>query len=170
MIKKTTIFTAIFISTFLLFGCNNDDDEPQPEMEMFLCCGDNPFQNTNVDNLDQSDGIINAIEICTPNGDAFNELFTVENIQFYPNRTVSIFDLNDNLVYESDGFDVAFDGRNQATNEVLEEGSYRYKIVIENENIFLREGYVCLVRLMPPQGEIDGIECLEGSFDPIINQ
>ena len=170
MIKKTTIFLAL-ISSFLLFsGCNNDDDStPEPETETFLCCGTNPFESSNVDNLDQSTlGIITPIEIFTPNGDGFNDRMGIINLRFYENSFVTILDLDDNIVFEFNG-DTGpyFDGTNQADNSLLPFGTYRYQIVVENESTYLKNGYVCFIRETEDAGEMSFLGCLD-KFDPIV--
>ncbi|WP_299261421.1 gliding motility-associated C-terminal domain-containing protein [uncultured Aquimarina sp.] len=171
MIKKTTILLSLICSILFLSGCNNDDESTsEPETETFLCCGTNPFESSNIDNLDQSTlGIIEPIEIFTPNQDGFNDTFRINNLGNYPNSLVTIFDLDDNVVSEYPGTQSGFDGINQNDNSLLPFGSYRYKIVVENENTFLMNGYVCFIR---EGSQADGMsfnDCLEdGSFDPII--
>lgn len=167
MIKRTTILLIVIISGLLFNGCNNDD-ESTPEAETFLCCGVNPFESSNVDNLDQSTlGIIEPIEIFTPNQDAFNDVMSILNLRFYENSFVTIFDLNDNIVYEHTGQGAYFDGINQNDNSVLPFGTYRYRIVVQNESTFLRIGYVCLLRDGNDAEGMSFAECIQ-TFDPII--
>ena len=170
MIKKTKIFSTLFICALIFCGCNNDDESnDEPEPETFLCCGVNPFDSSNVDNLDQSTlGIITPIEIFTPNGDGFNDNFRINNLANYPNSFVTIFDLEDNIVFENTGAEVGFDGINQNDSSLLPFGSYRYKIVVENENTFLMNGYVCFIREVNQADGMSFNDCLEGLIDPII--
>lgn len=190
MNKRTAILLTFITSIFILNGCNNDDESTsETEAEKFLCCGENPFESLIVDNLDQSAlGIIEPIEIFTPNSDGINDHFEIENLEFYPNNIVTIYDLDNNVVFERENYnDVdesipgipanlnAFQGVNPSNNSVLESGSYKYKIVVENENTYLQLGYVCFVRNYEDYSgddiNIEGIsffECMNGFFDPII--
>ncbi len=154
----------------MTIGCNEDNEpEQQPETETFLCCGENPFASENIDNLDQSPGEINVFPVFTPNGDAYNDTFRIENLDLYPNNSVTLYDLNDNEIFSTDNY-----GNNNfyGGNLNIEDGSLKYKIVVENEQTFVEYGYVCVVTW---NGEGDSEfsfynECSLGSnfFDPII--
>lgn len=164
---KTLVF--LFICLISLNNCNSDDDNAITQ-ERFLCCGENPFSTTNVDNLDQSAGTISAIEVFTPNGDGVNDSFGVENIELYANNTVQIFDLNNNLVFETQDYSSSnnvFSGINEFTNEELPAGSYRYRVVVENEQTYLLQGYVCIIRTEEDADGTSFINCIDG-FDPIL--
>ncbi|OMP32354.1 gliding motility-associated C-terminal domain-containing protein [Mangrovimonas sp. DI 80] len=147
MKRKTLFLSGILLSFSLIFSCNGNSDS-EPEQVTFLCCGDNPFANINVDNLDQSMGEIKAIEVFSANGDGVNDEFFIENIDLYPNNTVTIFDLNDNIVFNRNGYanNIPFNGLDQSNTEELPFGSYKYKIVVENEETFVEYGYICIVR------------------------
>ncbi|RKE89072.1 T9SS type B sorting domain-containing protein [Ichthyenterobacterium magnum] len=183
MNKKITNLTLILIALFLNYGCDDSNDEPEPELETFLCCGENPFANSNVDNLDQTLGEIEAVGMFTPNNDGFNDHFEIQNIEFYQNNTVTIYDLDDNVVFETQSYnnvdetvfpqnpsENAFLGLNQADDSELEFGSYKYKIVIENEETFLEYGYVCFIREPEQANGMSFINCIDSQFDPIIEQ
>ena len=168
----------------MTFSCNDNNDEPEtePELETFLCCGENPFASSNIDDLDQTLGEIEAVGMFTPNGDGYNDHFEIQNIEFYENNIVTIYDLEDNVVFETQSYnnidetvfpqnpsENAFLGLNQADGSELEFGSYKYKIVIENESTFLEYGYICFVREPEQASEISIFDCIESPvFDPIL--
>ncbi len=128
----------LFFTGFLLLSCS-DDDSSENE---FLCCTEELDGNVNnlADNPDLAALVdIEVFNYFTPNGDGVNDFFRVRNIQQYENHSVEISRLNGQVVFESENFQF-FSG------DDLPEGSYRYKIIIENENTFLLQGYLCLVR------------------------
>ena len=107
MIKKATILSSLFLSMVLTYSCNDSSDDPQPEPEQasFLCCGENPFANLNVDNLDQTAGEVTVFPYTTANGDGINDKFRINNLELYLNNTVTIFDLEDHIIYSADDYD-----------------------------------------------------------------
>ena len=75
---------------------------------------------------------------------------------------MTIFDLDDNIVY----YEIYnpndphwFDGKDQNGSE-LPYGSYKYKVVIENENSFVQYGYFCFVRKQSEANEYDISNCV----------
>ncbi|WP_431137569.1 gliding motility-associated C-terminal domain-containing protein [Psychroserpens mesophilus] len=167
---KLKNLTLILLLSIVTISCNEDNEsEQQPEPEVFLCCGENPFELENIDNLDQSAGELNVVPIFTPNGDGYHDTFWIENIDLYPNNSLTLYDINDNVVFTIDNY-----GINNLYGGFLniENGTLKYKIVIENEQTFVEFGYVCVVTGI---GESDDDfsfynECsLEaGYFDPLI--
>ena len=154
---------VLFLIVFSLTKCSKDKtNEPEDIQETFLCCTDeNPFANLNVYNLDQSIGEISVIGVFTPNYDGVLDYFHIENLQLYTNNSLTIYDLNENIVFETQNGSDNFNGKNQTTNEDLPFGSYKYKIVVENEQTFLEYGYLCIIRNY--ENEADGhsfIDCL----------
>jgi len=156
--KHNLVFLLIVLVTSILFSaCNND--EPKPEI--FLCCEDNPFRSLNINNTQKEILITNVF---TPNNDGDNDFYLIPSLADYPNHSVTIYDLNDKIVYESEPFEKYgyynwFDGRNQNTGEELKFGSYKYKIVIENEHTFLQYGYLCLIRKKDDANGFDFSNC-----------
>ncbi|WP_053976668.1 T9SS type B sorting domain-containing protein [Mangrovimonas xylaniphaga] len=179
MKRKTLFLSGILLSFSLIFNCNGNSDS-EPEQVTFLCCGDNPFANLNVDNLDQSLGEIKAMDALTPDGDGKNDIFIIENIELYPNNTVTIFDLNDNIVFNKSNYlseynySTSFYGLNQSDNSELPTGTYKYKIVVENDETFVEYGYVCLVRYfsdLDNLGDFSFIICnAKDEHDPFLAQ
>jgi len=182
MNKNIYILISIILFLFLTFSCNDSNEDSEPELETFLCCGENPFENSNIDNLDQTLGEIEAFGMFTPNGDGINDHFEIQNIEFYENNTVTIYDLEDNVVFETQSYNNvdetvywqssqnAFKGVDQSTNAELAFGSYKYKIVIENESTFLEYGYVCFIREPEQANGINFHACIDSEApDAIIH-
>tara|TARA_R110000796_G_C14346717_1_gene411033 strand:- start:83 stop:610 length:528 start_codon:yes stop_codon:yes gene_type:complete len=163
----------ILICSLLLINCN-DNNEPTNELEseIFLCCGDNPFTSENIDNLDQTAGEITVFPYSTSNGDSVNDYFRVDNLEFYPNNTLTIFDLEDNIVYTASNynqqdFSLFFPNNNEVSNGTISIGTYKYKIIVENEQTFVESGYFCLFE--NDTSFVNGlIECGNGIFDPVV--
>lgn len=72
--------------------------------------------------------------VITPNGDGKNDLFVVYNLEkIYPNCQMTIFNRWGNVVYESTGYDVPWDGTFKG--EKLPMGTYFFKLELnDNEN------------------------------------
>ncbi|WP_299902065.1 gliding motility-associated C-terminal domain-containing protein [uncultured Aquimarina sp.] len=160
--------TLILLNLIILLSCNESDD-PETELLTFLCCKENPFLSQNIDNLDQSNGEINVSPVFTPNGDGFYDRFGIENIDLYSPNSVTLFNLNDEIVYSTQDYS-NFNNFLGGNDTNLESGTYKYKVVVENEQTFLKFGYVCIVKT-PEDG--DGFsfssECsLIDFFDPIL--
>ncbi|CAM1341645.1 T9SS type B sorting domain-containing protein [Tenacibaculum amylolyticum] len=166
---KLKIKTLYLILPILLtiISCNNKN-ESQQQPEVFLCCGANPFSSQNIDNLNQSAGEIKVIPLFTPNGDGVNDIFRIENIDFYPNNSVTLYDLNENEIFTTDNYGI---NNFYGGNLNIENGTLKYKIVIENEQTFVKFGYVCVVTGVE-EGDNDfsfNTECSLTDFnDPII--
>jgi len=158
------------------FTSCGDDDEAQQEEDVFAgCCSEEPVFGPNIDNLDQSvGGEISVSDIVTPNGDANFDLFGVINIENYPNHTVEVFNSEDEVVFESTNYggmgDLFPDGEQTESGiATYPDGTYKYKIVIENEATFLKSGAFCLFTNDPPVEQQNFSECLdEGEFDQIL--
>lgn len=127
----------------LLTSCNdNNESINEPETETFLYCGENPFINQNINNLDQTAGEIKVFPLLTANGDNNNDYFSVENLEQYSFNSVTLYDLNNNIVFSTENYG----GTNlYGGNLNIEDGSLKYKVVVQNEQTFVEYGYVCIV-------------------------
>lgn len=93
-----------------------------------------------------------AFNVITPNGDGLNEFFFVQGLYLYPNNTVEIFDSNNRSIFFAEGYnssDIRFPQGD------VKQGAYRYKIVIDNEDVFLLQGYLCVVTGLENNFEFD---------------
>ena len=176
MIKTIKICISILFFSTLLVSCNNNDDSSNPgEQDVFLgCCSPDPVFGENVDNLDQSAGAIIVDNLFTPNGDGINDIFSVQNIELYNNHTVTIYDNNENIIFESTdygAFPEYFPSEQQNGNLPYADGTYKYKIVVENEQTFLKSGTFCLFTNNPVLEVQNFSDCepLADGFDPIIS-
>ncbi|MEQ9289291.1 MAG: SulP family inorganic anion transporter [Cyclobacteriaceae bacterium] len=80
----------------------------------------------------------------TPNGDGINDEWKIKNIKKYPNARLSIFDLNDHKVFESQDNDKPWNG--QLNGELLPPGKYTYIVELNSENEKPRTGSVFIFR------------------------
>lgn len=65
----------------------------------------------------------------SPNGDGTNDIYTIENIEFYPENTFTVFNRWGNKVFESTPYSNTWDGTSQfgtAYGEQLPESTYYY--------------------------------------------
>ncbi len=70
--------------------------------------------------------IPNAI---SPNGDNKNDVWKLEFIQLlYPNASVNVFNQWGQLIFESEGYDIPWDGSYQNNGELVPDGTYYYVI------------------------------------------
>jgi hypothetical protein len=178
--KNLKNYISSFVLTLLIvaFTSCGDDDNNQDEDVFAGCCSDDPVFGPNVDNLDHSiGGEISVSDIVTPNGDGNFDLFGVINIENYPNHTVTIYNSEDEIVLESNNY-------GSSTNEIfpwlqasgifeavdgIADGTYKYKVVIEDEQTFFKSGTFCLFTNDPVVEQQNFSECLDaGEFDPIL--
>lgn len=78
--------------------------------------------------------------VFTPNGDAFNENFHVQNIEQYPGNNVKVFNRWGKLVFETNDYQNDWNGDN------LTEGTYFYVITTKDPDQGPFTGHVTLLR------------------------
>ncbi|MDZ4844335.1 MAG: DUF2341 domain-containing protein [Chitinophagales bacterium] len=89
------------------------------------------------------DYFVHATNVITPNGDAYNQNWFVENILSYPDNEVLIFDRWGTLVYQKSGYDNTWEGTHN--DKDLPQGTYYYVIKFENlDKVY--KGSVSIVR------------------------
>ena len=157
MIFKNFYFVIILCLLFL--NCKDDDQE---EIETFLCCGDNSFSALNVNNLSETSPKVLIPNVFTPNSDGINDTFIIPSLAPYPNHFITIYSLDDKIIYESYKNGVVtvwFDGKNQNTVEEVAYGTYKYKVIIENEQTYVQNGYLCLLRNKSESNGFDFSNC-----------
>lgn len=86
---------------------------------------------------------VNATNILSPNGDGVNDKWVVDNIDFYPNNEVKIFDKSGRVLYSKKGYDNSWDG---TLNGIpLAEGTYFY-VVDFGPGKLKQKGFITIVR------------------------
>ncbi|WP_449436701.1 YDG domain-containing protein, partial [Pedobacter steynii] len=86
---------------------------------------------------------IKANNILTPNRDGYNDLWVVDNIDFYPNNEVKIFDKSGRLLYSKKGYDNSWEGT--YNGEALADGTYYYIIDFgTNKRTF--KGFITIIK------------------------
>ena len=86
---------------------------------------------------------IKATNILTPNGDGFNDRWTIDNIDFYTKNEVKVFDNTGRLVYNKKGYDNSWEGTYNGSP--LAEGTYYYVIDFGTGRPLFK-GYITIVR------------------------
>lgn len=89
------------------------------------------------------DYFVQATNVITPNGDAYNQNWFVENILSYPDNEVLIFDRWGTLVYQMKAYDNSWEGTHD--DKDLPQGTYYYVIRFDNfDKVY--KGSVSIVR------------------------
>ncbi len=86
---------------------------------------------------------VKANNILTPNNDGYNDKWVIENIDFYPNNQVKVFDKAGRLIYGKSGYDNSWDGT--LNGMPLAEGTYYYVLDFGNRTRVFK-GYITIVR------------------------
>lgn len=89
-----------------------------------------------VDNV----GIVNTI---TPNGDGYNDVWVIEDIEYFPEVKVEIYTRWGQLIYQSNGYNTPFDGT--YNGKLLPVGTYYYVIKLK-PNSEAQTGYLNIFR------------------------
>ena len=110
----------------------NDDNHADNEV-------DYEHDAANMDDLVK----IKATNILTPNGDGYNDKWIIENIDFYPNNEVKIFDKAGRMVYGKKSYDNSWDG--MLNGMPLAEGTYYYVIDFGKDRPKFK-GFITIVR------------------------
>ena len=87
---------------------------------------------------------IHPYALVTADGNGYNDVWMVENIEVYPDNGVEIINQQGVLVYSERGYRNTWDGKNNK-GELLPEGTYYYRIGFMNSKKVYK-GYVLLVR------------------------
>ncbi|WP_316746932.1 MBG domain-containing protein [Pedobacter gandavensis] len=103
------------------------------------CTEQKSFTVTVLDDLEK----IKATNILSPNGDGYNDKWIIDNIDFYPNNEVKIFDKSGRMVYSKKGYDNTWDG--MLNGSPLTEGTYFYVIDFGKDRQRFK-GFITIVR------------------------
>ena len=109
-----------------------------------------------------NDGIVDYIDpdVCvtglfipegySPNGDGINDFFVIQGLENYPNNHIKIINRWGNTVYETDGYNNDWDGKNtkgvSVGNDDLPEGTYFYILHLGDDANKKKKGYIYLKR------------------------
>jgi len=86
---------------------------------------------------------IKPINILTPDGDGKNDKFIIENIDYYPNNTLKIFDRSGRIVYTKRGYANEWDGTYNGSP--LATDTYYY-VIDFGTNITQFKGHITIIR------------------------
>ncbi|MEE1943784.1 MBG domain-containing protein [Pedobacter sp. KR3-3] len=86
---------------------------------------------------------LNATNILSPNGDGVNDYWIVENIDLYPNNSVTIFDRAGKTVFKTKGYKNNWDAT--LNGSPLSEGTYYY-IIDFGAGFGTKKGFITIVR------------------------
>ncbi|MCX2454380.1 gliding motility-associated C-terminal domain-containing protein, partial [Pedobacter sp. PLR] len=103
------------------------------------CTEQKSFTVTVLDDLEK----IKATNILSPNGDGYNDKWIIDNIDFYPNNEVKIFDKSGRAVYSKKSYDNSWDG--MLNGMPLSEGTYFYIIDFGKDRQKFK-GFITIVR------------------------
>jgi gliding motility-associated-like protein len=91
--------------------------------------------------ISQETAVIFIPNVITPNDDSFNDVFKINNIQFFPNAKISIFDRFGKVVFLSKDINhFNWDGR--YLGRILETGTYWY--ILDLGNNYEKTGWILL--------------------------
>jgi gliding motility-associated-like protein len=140
-------------------GLSNGDEVGANPLAPFDSNGDGipDFLEVNNHNLSNSDDDLEIFNGFSPSSDdPYNRVFTIRNIELYPNNTLEIYNRWGVLVYQTKGygqsgkyFDGTSEGRvNVAVNEKLPSGTYFYVLRYVNSEEVSKEraGYLYINR------------------------
>ena len=87
---------------------------------------------------------IEVYNAMSPNGDGLNDVFTIRNIELYPDNTLTIFNRWGNVIYEVANYgqyNRYFDGRS-ANGTTVPVGTYFYSLKVKNYKEKVIKGYL----------------------------
>jgi gliding motility-associated-like protein len=90
------------------------------------------------------DFLLIPYNIVTPDGNGKNDVWVVQNIESYPNNTVTILDEWGVVVFEQTSYDNTWNGINKQGN-ILPDGTYYYIVTLKDANKIYK-GFVTLLR------------------------
>ena len=87
--------------------------------------------------------VVKANNILTPNGDGVNDLWTVANIDVYPDNLVQVFDRAGRILFTQKGYNNTWDGT--VNGQTLAEGTYYYVIDFGPKKL-KQKGFITIIR------------------------
>ena len=80
----------------------------------------------------------------SPNGDGFNDVFTIENIEHHPDNDLKVFNRWGNLVYNLTGYKNSWDGTYRSAD--LPDGTYYYVLKLDPKDDKTYSGFLIINR------------------------
>ncbi len=106
-------------------------------------CGLGIFSDSLKNTSKEAELAYGIINIFTPNGDGFNDYWSIPFIRDFPDATVKIFDRSNRLLIEYNGLDSSWNGT--VNGELVPMGSYLYVIDLKTGKPPIK-GYVTVLR------------------------
>ena len=106
-------------------------------------CGLGLFSDSLKIQVQEAELAYGIINIFTPNGDGFNDYWSIPFIRDFPDATVKIFDRSNRLLIEYNGLDSSWNGT--INGELVPMGSYLYVIDLKTGKPPIK-GYVTVLR------------------------
>ncbi|MDF2438074.1 MAG: Ig-like protein [Bacteroidota bacterium] len=72
--------------------------------------------------------------LMTPNGDGYNDMFIVQNVENYPNTKVTVVSRTGQVVFKSDNYDNTWDAKLNGSGSTIADGTYYYFITMEGSD------------------------------------
>lgn len=83
--------------------------------------------------------------VFSPNGDGYNDVFHIQNIEKFPNNRVEIYNRWGKKVFDADGYMNSWDGKIKGDGSEAAPGTYYYIIILDEERAPY-SGHVTLTR------------------------
>lgn len=106
-------------------------------------CGQGKYSDSLQINVQEAELAYGIINIFTPNGDGFNDYWSIPFIKDFPDAVIKIFDRNNQLLIEYKGADSSWNGT--VNGELVPMGNYLYVIDLKNGKPPIK-GYVTVLR------------------------
>jgi gliding motility-associated-like protein len=129
---------------------------PNPAFEGIDCftyvvCDTMGLQHGNAEVCVEVNGVENDIVIptaFTPNGDGYNDVFEILNIEDYPNNELVIFNRWENAIHQARGYSNQWDGRADVSGQPAPDGTYFYLLRLDRDdpNSKTYSGYTTISR------------------------
>jgi gliding motility-associated-like protein len=90
--------------------------------------------------------LLAAENIFTPNNDSYNDSWTIENIEYYPDNLIMVFNRWGQKVFESKGLYLEWDGKDLLNIQVPDNSYYYIIYADKNDKASIQKGTVSILR------------------------
>ncbi len=152
-------------------GTDPNDSTSIPDVVFFNCCNNDSLSDYGIDTITDPNAEVAFPELITPNADGFNDVFTIWNINLYPNNSLIVYDYLNQIVFEVSQYNnmsTVFQGDSNDDIELID-GTYRYVLTFSDEfgEQNIRIGFVCIVNLFYPTVNFEDCNVSDPN-DPLI--